>query len=291
MTGQCRAGCGERLDPFLIEHDGDGLHANCKAPIAPILPRLAGILERHQAGMSRSRQRAIGPSQVGDPCDRALGYRLHGVPMVRDEGLKWAPLLGTWAHAGIAEALAQENELLGRERYLIERRVEISPPTLPGGQVDAYDTDTDEVIDWKLIGKTSMTDKRRHGPGDVYRVQAHLYGLGWANAGMTPRGVRIVFLPKWSVTVMDGFEWTEAYRPDVAHDAIRRLARVDHLGTVLAVQKEPRNWALLPSAPGDGCTYCPWRRQGGPADDTGCPGNTDQIQAKAEASFARGLVA
>lgn len=288
----CR-GCGGRLDAILVEPDGDGIHPMCRAEPAPILPTLAGILDRHQNGIgTRSQQRHIGPSEVGDPCDRALGYRLQRVPRARDEGLKWAPLIGTWAHTGIAEALTQENERLKRPRYLIEERVEIAPPLLPGGQVDCYDTDTEEVIDWKLTGKTRMTHYRRHGPGDVYRTQAHLYAYGWRKAGKDPKSVRIVFLPKWSVDLLDGYEWSEPYRPEIAENALRRLQRVTYLTTAVAVAADARNWALIPSAPGsDNCTYCPWRRPGGPADATGCPGDSDEVLAKATASMGRGLVA
>lgn len=287
----CRGGCGVPLDDFLVEPDGRGLHPTCKALIEPVLPTLQAILNRHQNGPgTRSAQVHIGPSQIGVECDRALAYRVFGVPKVNDEGLKWAPLLGTWAHAGIAEALHEENKALGRERYLIERRLTVSSALDIGGQCDVYDIDTDEVIDWKLIGMTAMKGYKAHGPGETYRTQAHLYGLGWRNAGYSPRSVRVVFLPKWSITIMDGIEWCEPFRPDIAEAALRRLQRVTYLGTAVAVTQEPRNFALIPSNPGDPCTFCEWRRAGGPADETGCPGNTAEVMASATSKFNDGLI-
>jgi hypothetical protein len=290
-TGLCRAGCGEPLDASLAEGDGTGLHPGCVAPLAPVLPALAGILQRHQADQPRSRQRRIGPSQIGEPCDRALAYRLAGVPEVRDEGLKWAPLVGTWAHAGIAEALHQENARLGRQRYMVEQRVTVSEELGIGGTVDCYDTDTGEIIDWKLTGRTRVDHYRRHGPGEVYRTQVQLYGLGWHNAGQTPRSVRLALLPKWSRSLLDGYEWAEPFDPDVAQAALTRLRRLRYLVDALGVQTTPANWALIPGQVGNGCSLCDWRRPGGPADATGCPGNTTHLKQRAEASFGKGLVA
>lgn len=288
MTAACRANCGTPLDSFLVEWDGHGLHPTCRQEPEPVVPRLASILERHQQGFARSKQRHIGPSEIGVDCDRALAYRMFAPDRI--ETLKWAPLLGTWAHAGIAEALAQENRLLKRERYLIERRVSVSTELGITGQVDAYDQDTDEVIDWKLTGKTRMAHYIKHGPGPTYRIQAHLYGLGWRNEGKTPTSVRVVFLPKWSASIDDAWEWAEPFNPALAEDALRRLSRVKFLATTVAVEAEPRNFSLIPANEGDECTYCPFRRSGGPADASGCPGNTSKLAAKAKTNFEKGLL-
>lgn len=287
----CRGNCGVPLDPALVEPDGDGLHPTCKEPIGPVIPHLARVLARHDASRPRSTQAQLGPSQIGEPCDRALAYRAFGIPPARGEGLKWAPLLGTWAHAGIATALAEENRRLSRERYLIERRVVVSESLGITGNCDAYDTDRDEVIDWKLVGMTALKRYAAHGPGEVYRVQAHLYGLGWTNQGLNPASVRVVFLPKWSACITDGLEWAEPYNHVIADDALRRLQRVIFLGSTVALDQEPRNFALIPGDDtGEACTYCNWRRPGGPADATGCPGDTAEVLDRATAKFADGLI-
>lgn len=275
MSGVCRAGCGVPLNPFAVDADGEGIHPLCWTEPEPVLPGLRVVLARHQQGMQRSRQRHLGPSQIGHPCDRHLAYRLADVPMVNDEGLKWAPLLGTWAHAGLAEAFAQENERLGRERYLIERRVELPSELVPSGACDLYDMDCGEAVDWKLVGKTSMLNYRRHGPSDAYRVQGHTYGLGWEAAGHEVRSVRIVFLPRWSHLLSDAYEWSEPYNRELAQAALARVAAIASIADAFEVADHPDRYALIHATPGDGCRFCPWHRQwpeDGPADLTGCPG-------------------
>lgn len=276
--GVCRAGCGEPLDATRIDADGTGLHAGCVAEPEPLLPVLHGILARHQEAMPRSRQATMGASGLGEPCDRALAYSLARVPPARPEPLKWAPLLGTWTHAGIAEALAEENRRLGRERYLVEQKVIISDEPRVTGTTDVFDQDTAEVVDWKLVSAASIKRKRKHGPGETYRVQAHAYGLGWRNAGMQPRSVRVVFLPKSSLTLDDGWEWSEPFRPDVAEAALKRLRWVQHLVHACGLRERPDGLALIRATPDAelGCQWCPWRRDEWlpttPADGTGCPG-------------------
>jgi hypothetical protein len=289
MTGHCRAGCGVELDATLIEADGDGLHPSCHEPIGPVIPRLAGILARHQAAMPRSRQIRVGPSQLGVECDRALAYQAFGHP--GRGGLAWAPLVGTWAHTGIAAALEAENVRIGRRRYLVEARVTVSEEMGISGTTDAYDQDTDEVMDWKLVGKWSLDHYRRHGPGGVYRTQAHLYALGWRNAGYIPRGVRVVFLPRASANLDDGHEWAEPPDYELAEAALRRYERVVALGHAVMLDRMPAHFALIPATTGDACRFCDYRRPGGPADGTGCPGDTAQALAKAEGSMGAGIVA
>jgi hypothetical protein len=291
MSAECRGGCGVELDHALIDADGAGIHPSCVAPPEPVLPILREVLARHQAGSARSRQVALGPSEAGNPCDRALAYAMHGVPRVSEESLKWAPLVGTWGHDGIARALAEENVRLGRDRFLIEQRVALPSEVIPSGTTDLYDTDSDTVIDWKFVGKTRMLHYRRHGPGEVYRIQAHLYARGWEAADFTPRTVCVVFLPRWSHLFSDGWEWAEPYDRDLADSTLARVAGIKRLGDALKLVEHGERYAYVaanPGAPiirdgwplGENCRYCPWHRSWhegrGPADETGCPGLTPQ---------------
>lgn len=288
--GRCRAGCGEPLADVLVDRDGEGIHACCIAPPMPMLPELHAILGRHQAGSDRSQQKRIGPSEIGLECDRQLAYRLFGPARHKDETLRWAPLVGTWGHAGIASALAQENAAIGRNRYLIEQRVEVAPELGISGVTDCFDTDRSEVVDWKFVGKTRMMHYRRRGPGSVYHIQAHLYGRGWVNAGLEPRSVRIVFLPRWSHDLNDGWEWCEPYQPAVADEALERLVRVRDLGDALGLSATGGPWSIVAAQVGEWCRFCPWRRPGGEADASGCPGDTEELRVKAVQSFAKGLI-
>lgn len=248
-------------------------------PARAILPELHDILAAYDASRARSIQKTIGPSEIGEPCDRALAYRLARIPPAApgEAQLKWAPLVGTFIHEGIADALEEANRALGRERWLVERRVTVSPELDVHGVTDAYDFDEDEVIDWKAVGKTRLQHYRRHGPGDQYRIQAHLYGRGWELSGFTPRRVRVVFLAKWSHVLTDSWEWSEPYDRATALAALERLDRLGRLVEALDVDTDPSAFALIRATPGsDGCKYCnwyrPWPGPDGPADTTGCPG-------------------
>jgi hypothetical protein len=71
---------------------------------------LEQILARAEADRPRSKQTALGPSEVGMECQRALAYRLLNTPEKPDPRLPWAPFIGTAVHAAIAEALEAENK-------------------------------------------------------------------------------------------------------------------------------------------------------------------------------------
>lgn len=233
------------------------------------LPEAEEIFHRHQASLARSQQMTLGPSEIGHPCDLQLIYKLTRTPPAVDEGLKWAPLVGTWGHSGAETALRQENQRLGRERFIVEQHNEIHPDLIPDSATDLYDVDYEEVIDWKFIGESSMRKYRSKGPSEVYKVQVQVYGYGWARLGRAVRSVRIVFLPKWSSRFDDGYEWVDEYRESVATEALARLetlnasaALVGHgLATYADIARDTTE-----------CRFCPYLRRGGPPDRTGCHG-------------------
>lgn len=240
---------------------------------SPRLGEFAAIFERHQNGQARSLQRAIGPSEVGHPCERHLGYKLAGIKPASEEGLKWAALLGTWCHGGAEQAAREENVRLGRERYLVERRAEINDVIVEGGNTDVFDTDALEVVDWKFPGEASSAKSAKDAPVE-YVVQLMLYGLGWHRMGHTPRTVRIVFLPRWSNKVSDGHEWVAEWSEAVALDALARLATIQ--GATNLITGGLAMWTELP-ADTTKCVFCPWLKRKSPgevlADENGCHGH------------------
>lgn len=256
-------------------------------PPPSTVDEMRAVLTALDASRPRSQQTALGPSELGTPCQRQLAYKLAGVPR-QPTGIPWAPMQGTAMHRLMEEALRHHNAQLGRERWVIEERLTIHPgiPDIdPGiyGHGDAFDTDYGMVIDWKYVGVTTLREvKRNNVPNEQrvkpeYRVQAHLYGYGHARAGRNVRYVRLVFLAR-SHDYNDSAEWTEEYRPEIAIWAIDRYyATQDLIGpSGLNLAANPGLWAAVPATPGRACDWCPFRRVGGPADDTGCPGNTDQ---------------
>lgn len=278
--------------PLDQAHIDQGTHAACDPFVDPgppppsTLADLRDILIHYDRTRPRSLQTEIGPSEIAVACDRRLGYALRGTPEQPDGRVPWAPLLGTAVHAMLAEALMLDNERLGRERWLIERKVWPDPGVF--GHCDALDTDHDTVLDWKLVGKTTLTSVKRHGAGPQYKGQSHLYGRGWQRVGFAPRYVRVVFLAR-SHDIDESEEWTEPYSRVTADGLIDRMYGVLTMTAELNVEANPGAWAEVPALPGRDCRLCPFYRRGGPADATGCPGDVE-ADARRDAKFRDGLI-
>lgn len=242
------------------------------------------VLTTLDASRPRSMQTTLGPSELGTTCTRQIAMKLARLPrQLPDKRPPWAPMQGTAMHTLMEEALRHHNQQLGRQRWLIEEDLTIADDyeeTLRG-HGDAYDLDHDMVVDWKYVGSTALKKvKRKTIPVEelvspAYRVQAHLYGHGHARAGREPKWVRLVLLAR-SHDYDESAEWTEPYRPDVAVNAINRYFAIKDMIGKLPLAVTPALWTAVPADPSDdNCNWCPFRRLGGPADDTGCPGNTE----------------
>ncbi|WP_018348203.1 PD-(D/E)XK nuclease family protein [Longispora albida] len=228
----------------------------------PLGTAIKGVVRAASAGAPRSRQRTIGPSSAGHPCARRVGYELAGTEHVNASSDPWPAIVGTAVHAWLADAFAQHNRREGRDRWLVEQRVAVTPTM--SGTADLFDTASGTVIDHKVLGADSLKSIKRDGPGQQYRTQIHLYGYGLARAGHDVRRVALACYPRSGF--LDGLHvWSEDYDDALAADALARLAGVAELSRLL----DP---AALPAEPGAGCTWCPFWRPGGPADAAGCPG-------------------
>lgn len=223
----------------------------------------------------RSLQTRIGPSEVGEPCVRQLAYKVMAWPEVPADRDPWASVIGTAVHAWMAEVVFGPRDPDG-QRYRIESRVTVregyTEASTLAGSSDLYDRATGRNYDWKIVGTSSLTKYRRQGhPGPKYRVQAHLYGLGMANAGENVKEVCVVFLPR-SHSLDDTWVWTEAYDPQIAHDALARLDAIREQVLAADPEANPAAWALFPTA--DSCFFCPYRQAGSTDLSKGCPGHT-----------------
>lgn len=292
----CAANCGEPLDPSLWAH---GLHVGCVRPAAipeqpaltagagvfaapagptahPIKAELIDMVRWASANAPRSRQRAVGPSEIGVDCMRRLAYRYAGAEPVNGAADPWFAFVGTAVHENLAIAIDRYNaEVLGppngsrdygQRRYWVEERVTAGADQHGvSGSCDLYDAERHVVIDHKVVGATALKKYINHGPSNQYRTQIHLYGLGHAQAGRPVREVAIAFYPR-SGYLTDLHVWSEPYQPQVAHDALRRATTVRQLAAALPI-------GHIPAHPDQAaCTWCPFYRPGGPADTTGCPG-------------------
>lgn len=295
----CRANCGEHLAPLLWPH---GLHAGCTEPAPipgqltitapaaaaspfaapagpkthPIKQELIDLIRWAAADAPRSRQVAVGPSEIGVDCMRRLAYRYTGTAACNTASDPWFSIVGTAVHDWLDIAINQYNaKVLGppdgtrefaQRRYWTEERVTATADQHGvSGSCDLYDADRQTVIDHKVVGPTPLKKYRDSGPSNQYRIQVHLYGLGHAQAGRPVTEVAIAFYPR-NGYLTDLHVWSEPYQPQIALDALGRAATVQQMAAVLPP-------ALIPAHTDQAaCTWCPFYRPGGPADATGCPG-------------------
>lgn len=241
---------------------------------AELVSVIRAIADHHP----RSRQHAVGPSEIGEPCLRRLAYRMLDWPKTNTGSDPWKPTVGTAVHAWLAAAFTAQNVLTGRERWLVETRVQVTPAI--SGSADLFDVDTATVTDWKVVGETSMNNYRRNGPSDRYRVQAHLYGKGFVNAGRNVDRVAICFLPQ-SGYLGGAHVWTEDYDETVADAALTRMERLLITLDSLDVEAVAANWALVVASPAHHCTWCPYFVPGSVDLSVGCPGTTNPVAVPA----------
>ncbi|WP_326637312.1 hypothetical protein OG884_26625 [Streptosporangium sp. NBC_01755] len=218
----------------------------------------------------RSLQRVIGPSEIGMPCTRRMAYKLCDHPAANTSSDPWASIIGTAVHSWMEQTYAAENARLGRERYVIERRLHIRGNVY--GHADLYDRDLKVNNDWKVVGPDRLKDYRSKGPGPQYEIQAHLYGLGQENAGEQVEHVAITFLPRGGR--IDGLHvWTAPYDRSIALGALERMDNVLAALTALDPPNNPTAWAMFPATEAY-CTYCPFFLPGSTDLSAGCPGTT-----------------
>lgn len=226
----------------------------------------------------RSRQVAIGPSELGGTCDRRLAMRLAGVRGSNTRVDPWAAIVGTAIHVSMEEFIKTANErerAAGRPpRWLSERRVNVD--RFVSGTSDAFHLPTGTVVDWKSFGAAAAERLETHGPSDSYITQAQLYGKGYVNAGLSVRKVALVFLPRAGrLGDMAYFEWE--YDVNVANRAIARMWRIakqvsearDRMGTEAV-------WGEIPSEPSSLCGWCPYFSRWAQKDNPWlCPGKRE----------------
>ena len=179
----------------------------------------------------RSLQRNIGPSEIGTDCVRCLARKMLGIEKLPFESIgeiPWLPFIGTAVHAQLEEMFAKENDRLGAVRWLIETRLPIGRigDMDISGSCDLFDKETGTVIDHKVVGATKLKSLPKKGPGNTYRVQAHLYGYGWTKLGLEVNEVAVKFYPRNDISLNSGYFWYEKYDESIAIQALERANEV-----------------------------------------------------------------
>lgn len=223
----------------------------------------------------RSQQQALGPSEIGDPCDRRMGYRLAGVPSVNTGADPWAAIVGTAMHAWLDDAVSLWCAANDSADWSTETTLSINQ--FVEGHSDLYNHPLRTVIDWKGAGPSVMKKVKSSGPSAGYQVQTHIYGYGFEQKGWPVERVCLVFLPR-AGRLVDMFVWSAPYDRRIAIAALKRPPRVAHelISNGILIDGNGHMWENIKATPTSTCGFCPWysstKEPGEGANERGCPG-------------------
>jgi hypothetical protein len=229
---------------------------------AEVARQLTGAVRAYSASRPRSLQRRIGPSEVGSPCTRRLGYKLAGVkPVNTGGGDPWASFVGTATHAEL------EAVFKGKHGWATEVRVKVDDELELAGSCDLIRlTGGVTVIDHKVVGTTTMRKARAQGPAGYYVTQANLYAHGLIAAGVPVEWVAICYWPR-SGRLADTYVWLQAYDQAVADAGLERLALLKKIVATAGTSALP----MLPTAE-HYCDSCDFYRPGSDDLTVACGG-------------------
>jgi hypothetical protein len=259
-------------DPAVLTQLADLAGVNLGSDPTLLDAEIHEIIMRSAASDPRTLQTKIGPSGLGTPCDRRLGYQL--LEMRGDESDKdpWKAMVGKAVHSHLESVFAAENRRAGVVRWLTEERVSVGDVLGEdiSGNTDMLDLVTRTVIDWKISGVKNIAKYRMEGPGDQYKAQANLYGRGWLRKGIAIERVAIMFLPR-DGGINQRHLWSESFDLGIAERALTRASAVKLATSTLGLSALP----LLSTAPAY-CGFCPYMKRGSNGRDW-CPGHEASV--------------
>jgi hypothetical protein len=229
------------------------------SPDVPAL-LLAGIRD-FQRSRPRSLQREVGPSQLGSPCDHCLAAALAGWEKGNDDA--WLPLIGTAVHAlllgdGFLQASAYEGaDWLTEQRVRVGQLGEGREARYIEGNADLFHIPTGTVVDFKIVGASTLNESRRNGSKLQYQRQIQLYGAGFVNAGYEVNTCTIAYLPRNSPNLSDAFFDAHPFDPTIAAETLAHAGRLAaNAATFARVSERARDVFIdsLPRSPG--CFDC-----------------------------------
>lgn len=243
-------------------------------------PTAQRIFDEITQPTARDKQRRIGPSEIGDMCERCLAEKLLATGPVEVEGVAVShereqvtipPLLGTAMHAYLDERTSQLGDVLREVPVTvgsIRRYGEIT------GSMDHYNLTFNQTLDYKVVGKKKLADYKRalitDSGGSVifdnnspavstlkkYWIQLSLYSRGMELLGHEVTSMSLLLIPR-DETMADiesaCHEIVFAYDRDVAINALERASQIYEW-----VLDNPTSLVDLASDPN--CYFCNYER-------------------------------
>lgn len=188
------------------------------------------IIEHAMVTAPRSLQKRIGPSELGNPCDRCLIHMLAGTE--KQQKPAWLPWVGTAVHEKIEDTIVrhmiaeQHAGISDMDEWLTE--VEVTVGTVSGtpitGHADLFHVPSGTVIDWKIVGDSTWKKVGANGGGAsiTYQRQAQLYAHGLTAAGYQVNAVCIDFLPRSKMSLTQARQYIAPYEPSIAVETLQR---------------------------------------------------------------------
>lgn len=218
-------------------------------------------INEYGSNRPRSLQKQVGCSALGTDCDRKLGYQVLGINGARAKVQGWAATIGTAIHAYLETVFGNNDDYLTEQPVTVTHR-DLSIP----GTVDLYSKVHKAVIDFKLVGETTLAKARNGRISRQYSVQVQLYGLGLQQAGHKVDTVAILFLPR-NKELSDAVLFETKFDPSIARMALERYALIANTVTTHGVKALEQ--LAVEDAP---CTWCDWFDPTSTELAKGCPG-------------------
>lgn len=246
----------------------------------PLSPAAQESVDLLVGQTERDKKQTLGPSQLGNPCDRCLAEQLlatnpnyevpEGVYLPDMSGRpKTIPLLvGTAVHA-YAEGLVQQ-ETMGH--LLTETKVTVGEVRGYGeitGSVDLYNKTYRQLLDYKVMAEANIKQlvnaidysgrapRFREGASKAatlkqYYAQVSLYALGLSKAGHAVNSMSLLLIPrddKLTPVAKAVREIAFPYKESYAHAVLERASRINEWA-----QENPHEVENLDSHPS--CFFC-----------------------------------
>jgi hypothetical protein len=189
---------------------------------------LLTVLHEKDANKSRSKQKQVGPSEIGG-CRRKVWYRLNDQPETNFQLKKLAAIMGTAIHSEIEKAIEAIDP--NGEKYWVETEVEFNGIK---AHIDLFIPETGSVVDWKTVKVKNLS----YFPSAQQRWQVQVYGYLLEQSGKAKvKDVNLVAIAR------DGDEdnvriHTEAYDEDVALEALEWLTQVKAMESAPEPEKD-----------------------------------------------------
>lgn len=187
----------------------------------------------------RDLQAKIGPSDLGDPCDKCLARKMAGEKIQRSFSMY--PWLGTAIHHLIEHIVHPSRfvlipdfnelafEIFGREGVVTEQNVFICHIKGYGdvyGNIDMIVEDEGCIVDWKSTSRKRVRNYKINGVPIENVGQTLLYIKGARASGYNVEAAVLVYIPRDAADVSELWAYEVPYDEDEVQDVITRAENI-----------------------------------------------------------------